>query len=468
MMDKPKQTTNHDVTSEPGQSSGWQHYLNALIDRKVAVAARKWYAQHLQRFLKEQGLSGDAIPAIPRAIVEAYLRKQAANADLQDWQFRQLVESIQIYFEQVAPPDWEKPIDWGYFSGGGQSLPVDHATIAREPLPRRGSSKRNYRPLAAHHQAAIDQLVAAIRLRHLSIRTEQSYSHWVKRFFFFFPDTPVDELGGAQVEAFLSDLAQNRNVSPSTQNLALTSLAFMFKEVLEKPFEGLEFARANRPRRLPVVLSQAEVGALLEMMEGTYLLLAGLMYGTGMRLMECIRLRVKDVDFHYGQITVRSGKGDKDRVVPLPDRYVDELKLHLADVKALHYDDLGAGFGEVYLPHALATKYPNAATEWGWQFLFPSARRSVDPRSGSVRRHHLHESSLQRAIKRAAGEAAIPKQVNSHALRHSFATHLLEQGYDIRTVQELLGHADVSTTMIYTHVLNRPGTPPVRSPADLL
>ncbi|MFN2166746.1 MAG: integron integrase, partial [Anaerolineae bacterium] len=226
-------------------------------------------------------------------------------------------------------------------------------------------------------------------------------------------------------------------------------------------------ARAKRPRRLPTVLTHAEVTALLERLSGTQRLMASLLYGTGMRLMECVRLRVQDIDFGYGQITVRNAKGGKDRVVPLPERSTEALRHHLARVRELHQGDLKDGLGEVYLPDALARKYPNAAKDWRWQYCFPSGRLSADPRSGALRRHHLHENGLQKAVNRAAREAGITKRVGTHCLRHSFATHLLQAGYDIRTVQELLGHSDVSTTMIYTHVLNRGGRG-VQSPLDAL
>jgi integron integrase len=312
----------------------------------------------------------------------------------------------------------------------------------------------------------IEQLVEKIRLRGYAIRTEQTYVHWSRRFLESNSATPVSRLGRDEVQRFLSDLVTRRNVSVSTQKLALTALSFLFNEVLNCPIDGMDFVQARRPRKLPVVLSRPEIKRLFAELSGLYALMAGLMYGTGMRLMECTRLRVKDVDFDYAQITVRDGKGSKDRVVPLPKRYEETLRLHLEDVRKQHQQDLADGFGTVFLPDALERKYPNALKEWGWQFVFPAARISVDPRSGIVRRHHVHETGLQRAIKQAAKRADISKQVNSHALRHSFATHLLEAGYDIRTVQELLGHADVSTTMIYTHVLNRPGYSPVKSPAD--
>ena len=451
--------------------SGWQIYLNALIDCKVKEGARRWYAQHLKRFLAAVRPLNESKAEFDRDQVHAYLVERGRDPLLKAWQYRQLVHALQIYFERVVRPEWEEAIDWDYLKQSAQELEEDHPTVARSMDGRqdgRRGSREDYERLPDHLWPLLDGLVAEIRLRQFSIRTEKTYVHWVGRFLRFCNGTPVAELNEQHVEGFLSQLAQQRNVSASTQNLALSALAFWFREVLERPFEGLEFARSQKPRRLPVVLSPEEVRALFAEMEGVYLLMARLMYGTGMRLMECVRLRVKDVDFYYRQITVRTGKGDKDRVVPLPRILEDDLECQVSEVRTRHQHDLADGFGEVYLPNALAVKYPNAASELGWQYLFASARLSKDPRSGVTRRHHLHESSLQRAIKSAAVASAIPKQVNSHALRHSFATHLLERGYDIRTVQELLGHADVSTTMIYTHVLNRPGVAPVESPADRL
>jgi integron integrase len=301
-----------------------------------------------------------------------------------------------------------------------------------------------------------------------SIRTEQSYVDWCHRFLAYSGACDLDALGVPQVQRFLSHLAVERNVSAKTQSLAYNAIAFLFRHVLERPLEDVRFAKTKRQSRVPVVLSRDEVKRLLARMEGTHALMARLMYGTGMRLMECVRLRVLDLDFDNRLIVVRNGKGGKDRVVPLPERLRDPLGAHLQGVEAQHQTDLAGGGGAVYLPPALARKMPNAERAWIWQFVFPSGRLSQDPASGRVRRHHLHESSLQRAVKAAGEMAQIPKRVNSHALRHSFATHLLEDGYDIRTVQELLGHADVSTTMIYTHVMNRPGVMPVRSPVDTI
>lgn len=312
----------------------------------------------------------------------------------------------------------------------------------------------------------LDQMRERIRVKHYSIRTEETYLHWVKRYILFHKKRHPAEMGAPEVEAFLSHLAITANVSASTQNLALSSILFLYREVLEVDLPWLEgVTRAKKPQRLPVVLTREEVRQLLAHMDGMHHMMASLMYGTGMRLMECVRLRVKDIDFPRHEIVVREGKGNKDRVTMLPATLVPALQAHLEKVQRLHAQDLDAGFGEVYLPHALARKYPKAAKDWGWQYVFPSSSRSRDPRSEAVRRHHVSEQAYQRAIKHAVRAAEIAKPATSHTLRHSFATHLLEAGYDIRTVQELLGHEDVATTQIYTHVLNRGGLA-VRSPLD--
>jgi len=314
----------------------------------------------------------------------------------------------------------------------------------------------------------LDQVRDVIRRRHYSYRTEQSYVQWIKRFIWFSGKRHPREMGEAEVTAFLSHLASERDVAASTQNQALSALLFLYGQVLgiELPWmKGI--VHAKRPVRVPVVLTRDEVRALLARLEGAKWLMAALLYGSGLRLRECLKLRVKDVDFGYRQITVRDGKGAKDRVTMLPAELAEPLRSHLARAKALHERDLAAGYGEVELPAALERKYPNAVREWGWQYVFPSRKLSADPRSGAIRRHHVYDDVLPRAISQAAREAGIAKPVGSHTLRHSFATHLLEGGYDIRTVQELLGHADVSTTMIYTHVLNKGGKG-VASPLDRL
>jgi integron integrase len=308
----------------------------------------------------------------------------------------------------------------------------------------------------------------AIQRRHYSSRTEETYVHWIKRFIYFSGRRHPRELGAPEVTAFLNYLARERDVAAATQNQALSALLFLYKEVLGQPLPWLDdLERAKRPARLPSVLTRDEVQRLLGQMQGVKWLMASLLYGAGLRLRECLKLRVKDVDFGYRQILVRDGKGAKDRVTMLPQSVIEPLQAHLVRVKSLHERDLAAGYGDVDLPDALARKYPKAPYEWAWKFVFPSHRLSTHPRSGVIRRHHVYENYVIRGVKQAAFAAGIAKHVSCHTLRHSFATHLLEAGYDIRTVQELLGHADVSTTMIYTHVLNKGGQG-VESPLDRL
>jgi integron integrase len=308
----------------------------------------------------------------------------------------------------------------------------------------------------------------AARRRHLSYRTEQSYVAWVRRFVLFHGKRHPSDMGEPEVVAFLSHLAVERDVAPPTQNQALAALVFLYRHVFDRELEGLDAAsRARRVRPLPVVLSRAEVRSVLAQLQGTQRLQATLLYGGGLRLLECLRLRVKDVDADRGQLAVRQGKGRRDRAAPLPRRVREPLARHLQTVRDLHRRDLEAGYAGVRLPDALERKYPSARREWAWQWLFPASRLARDPRSGDLLRHHRHPTALQRAVKKAARRAGIAKRVTCHTFRHSFATHLLEDGADIRTVQELLGHRDVRTTMIYTHVLQR-GPLGVASPADRL
>jgi len=314
----------------------------------------------------------------------------------------------------------------------------------------------------------IDQVRDAIRSRHYSRRTEKTYWYWIRWFIRFNGMRHPAEMGGAEVQSFLSWLATERDVAAATQNQALSALLFLYQKVLGQELPWLDgIARAKRPVRLPTVLTEAEVRRLLGGLHGVKWLMASLLYGSGLRQIECLTLRVKDVNFAYRQILVRDAKGGKDRVTMLPEGVIPPLQEHLGRVWLLHRRDLAEGLGEVSLPHALARKYPRAGYGWGWQFVFPSKNRSADPETGVMRRHHVYPDTLHRAIKRAAAVVAIVKPVSCHTLRHSFATHLLERGQDIRTVQELLGHSDVSTTMIYTHVLNR-GARGVKSPLDRL
>ena len=336
--------------------------------------------------------------------------------------------------------------------------------MGQEPDSADGSEKS----LDGGPKRLIDRFRAAIRSRHYSLRTEQAYWYWIRYFIFFHRRRHPAEMGAAEVTAFLSWLATERNVAAATQNQALSALLFLYQKVLGLELPWLaDLARAKRPVRVPAVLTEAEVRRLLDGLDGMKWLMAALLYGAGLRQAECLALRVKDIDFAYRHIVVRDGKGARDRVVPLPEATVQPLQEHLGRVRALHRRDLGEGFGDVFMPHALARKYPRAGRQWAWQFVFPSNNRSQDPRSGAVRRHHVYPDTLGRAVKQASVAAGIVKPVTCHTLRHSFATHLLERGHDIRTVQELLGHSDVSTTMIYTHVMTK-GARGVRSPLDRL
>lgn len=312
----------------------------------------------------------------------------------------------------------------------------------------------------------LDQVRNVIRRKHYSLRTEEAYITWIKRFILYHHKRHPKDMGPREIENFLTHLAVERNVAASTQNQAFNAIIFLYNKVLNLELDDrINAMRAKRPENLPVVLSEEEIFTILDCVSGPQKLMVRVLYGTGLRGIECVRLRIKDIDFHRNEITVRRGKGQKDRVTMLPADIHAELQQQIRHVKKVHAKDLSAGFGTVHLPFALAKKYPNAEKEFGWQYVFPSSKLSVDPRSGIRQRHHFHLSSLNRAIKKAVRLAGIRKTVSTHAFRHSFATHLLEDGYDIRTVQELLGHRDVKTTQIYTHVLNKGGKG-VRSPLD--
>lgn len=315
----------------------------------------------------------------------------------------------------------------------------------------------------------LDRVAHTIRLRNYSYRTEQTYVHWIRRYILFHGKRHPSEMGKPQVEQFLTHLAVNGDVAASTQNQALSALIFLYKQVLDQPLGHVEVMWAKKPTRLPVVLTQTEVARVLAQLNGVPLLVAQLLYGGGLRLSEALSLRVQDIDFGQRLLVVRNGKGHKDRTSTLPDRCVQPLQIQLQRVQHLHHRDLQDGNGRVSMPNALAKKYPNAAREWVWQFVFPSKSLSRDPQSETVTlyRHHLHDSSIQRPVKAAAKRAGIQKRVSPHVFRHSFATHLLERGTDIRTIQQLLGHKDLKTTMVYTHVVNR-GAMGVPSPLDFL
>jgi integron integrase len=464
----------------------WDRYIKVLTDAAVPEKSRRWYVVRVERYIAahpDRRLR-DHLPED----VTRYLTEAGRDVAMEGWLYYQVTHALQLLFTKLLKSPWAEEFDWGYWLGSAHTLENAHATLARHnsPItpvappppfaPKSDDTPSQWR----------DKLIAEIRRRNYSIRTEEAYVGWATRFMKFCNCDAPERLGAEHVAAYLNHLALSKQVSASTQNIALNALVFLYKEVLRTPFEELSgLVAARRPQRLPSVLTRSEVKQLIAVVDDPmFLLMVLLMYGTGMRLMECVRLRIQDVDSGYSQITIRDGKGGKDRVVPLPERCRASLESQIRTVLELHAADLAQGLGEVYLPDALARKYPNAAKEPKWaapvhpctrgirasctsQYLFPSGKLSADPRSNKIRRHHMHESSLQKAVHRAALASGIRKKISSHTLRHSFATHLLEAGYDIRTVQELLGHADVSTTMIYTHVLNRGGKG-VRSPLDLV
>ncbi|MGV1099372.1 integron integrase [Thiovibrio sp. JS02] len=440
----------------------WKSYEKLLVVADVPVKQRQWYVRWAQKFLR--GIVGEPSQITPQQMNDFLIQLQEQEKR-QDWQVAQASEALRLLAQKQLQLPWANA--WQELvtvvasaAGEGQEAEASGNPVMAPQLEPAFLAKKNYAVradlLGLFHNSA--------RLKHYSLRTEKSYDGWINRFLVFHSERTLGSCGAREVRLFLEHLARDRKVAASTQKQALNALVVFFDQVLGRPFGDLgAFVQAKRAKRLPVVLSISEVQRLLEKLSGVHLLMAGLMYGSGLRLMECMRLRVMDLDFDRQELIVRRGKGDKDRVTLLPARYLQDIKLHLAEVKKIHEGDLARGHGRVYIPEALARKYPKAAYEWGWQYVFPATRLSVF--DGQVMRHHLHESVLQGAIKSAALAAGIPKRVNCHALRHSFATHLLENGYDIRTVQELLGHADVSTTMIYTHVLNRGGRGVV-SPLD--
>lgn len=447
--------------------SNWQKYIDLLSRQCIPENQQRWYVKRVEDFLKIY--PGKKLQNFSPSDLEGYFQHRSRDKSLTGWQYRQIVDALQLLFVDLSATSLAKTFDWGYWKEAYIELKPDRVSLSKEITP--DIMVANHAAVKFPHDSDADDVLKAmarmLRSRHYSIRTEQSYLDWSSRFLKSLGGKPVLSLNRQDVESFLTDLAVKRNVAVSTQNSALCAIVFLLTQVMGCPREEFEFRHAKRPRRLPVVLSVSEIELLLATMTGKYQLMAGLMYGTGMRIMECLRLRIKDIDFDYQQINVRDGKGGKDRVVPLPELFRHRLKGQIEEAAELHRKDLEIGAGRVFLPDALDRKYGHAATELIWQYLFPASKLSVDPRTGLTRRHHLHETTLQKAIRVAAIAARIPKKVSSHALRHSFATHLLESGQDIRTVQELLGHSDVNTTMIYTHVLNKPGVT-VQSPADRL
>jgi integron integrase len=426
-------------------------------ENKVQEKYLKYYLGWARQY--SRSLRGTPLRDSTPVHVSAFLANLQTSPAVQPWQIDQASAAFRLLLDKMYKIPWA-------------SSDETFAPPPEAPSGHAVPGKKSFRDVCDPAikdpalEAIMGRMRTEIRLRHLSVRTEQAYLGWILRFGIFHHFAPLEELGGPAVRDYLAYLVEKRDVSASTQKQALNALVFLYHQVLKLPLGELEsFARAKRPKRLPTVLSRDEVDRLLGTLEGTLGLMAGLLYGSGLRLLECLRLRVKDIDFDLGQIMVRNGKGQKDRVTMLPQACREPLREHLSRVKKLHEETLSRGFGTVHMPPALERKYPSASKELGWQYVFPSKNISVDPRTGIVRRHHFSDRSLQKAVTEGARRVGLSKPVTPHTLRHSFATHLLEGGYDIRTVQELLGHSDVSTTMIYTHVLNKPGIG-VRSPLD--
>jgi len=468
---------------ENGSVRLWRLFHEKLIHLGIDPKQADWLVKWAEGFAKS--MKG---PLATRSAADVlrYLEKTAKSPNVKDWQVKQAVQALQHLYQDQLDVDWAWKWQWDKAEAHALAILKKPAAAARPTIKnaRPAASTSRTPPtrleipsepafhdqagdpaLKSEYAALLGKLRSEIRNRHYSLRTEQAYEGWALRFLAFCRAASTPEPREAEVKAFLDYLVESRQVSASTQAQALNAVVFLFKAALAQPLGEIgAFTRSRRPKKLPEVLSVAEIEQLLGEMSGTSALMAGLLYGSGLRLMECIRLRVKDIDFEYRQIKVW-GKGQKHRPTVLPRRYEEPLREHLKRVKALHQQDLAAGHGQVYMESALARKYPKAAEQWQWQYVFPARQLSVDPRSGQVHRHHVHETSLQKAVPAAARTVGLTKQVGCHTLRHSFATHLLENGADIRTVQELLGHENVATTMIYTHVMNRPGVN-VQSPAD--
>ena len=479
-------------------------YFQVLEELGVDKPQHPFYAHWVSQFFNQcQG--NRRRRDLGRTEISAFLQRLTSDPSAVDWQVNQAQEALEIYYEQfrgiaLTPPPDEAPAPSSTGGRRGQAqvteprvqeappvvteasatdtIPLSRQSgMDREPIPGPRVMEEPEtvpRPTRSRHHRQVDintleeAVRTALRTEHYALKTEKAYWHWIRRFVAYHHGKRPANMSGPQIHQFLSHLAIDEHVATSTQNQALNAIVFLYRKVVKKePGDFSDFPRARRPKRLPVVLSRQEAQALLSRVDGPEGLIACLMYGTGMRVSEALRLRIQDLGFDRSEITVRAGKGDKDRPVPLPTSLQGELREHLEGRHHQYDADREMGMHEVELPGGLARKYPNAPYEWKWQFVFAASGFSVDARSGVKRRHHLHEIRVQRAIKRAATEAGITARATPHTLRHCFATHLLEAGQDIRTVQELLGHADVSTTVIYTHVLNK-GPMGVVSPLDTL
>jgi integron integrase len=429
----------------PVKESFWTEYNTLLGKLGVPESNSKYYVGWAQRF--ERFIKGLPFNRVTPEIVQGFLSDLKNEHWITDWHVDQARHALRILYKE-------------HLKIGLNRASFRHPVRAKDYAGSRAIRVRS-------HEELISALVAEIRVRHYSIRTEDAYVGWVKRFLAYSAVKDATQLTPGHVRKYLTFLANDREVSSSTQNQALNAIVFLFTEVMKlDPGDFTDFARAKKSTRVPTVLSKNEIEKIFDKLDGVHLLMAGLMWGSGLRIMECVRLRVMDIDFDAMQIIVRNGKGAKDRVTMLPQKFAVALRNQINAAKRIFEEDKANKAGGVYIWPSIEKKYPGAGKDWIWQYVFPSTRLSVDPRTQTVRRHHIDEDSIQRQLKIAAKDAGIAKRVSCHTLRHSFATQMLSSGADIRTVQELLGHSDVSTTMIYTHVLNKPGVV-ARSPADM-
>ncbi len=440
------------IIKDESEKRFWNNYIALLNEHGINPDSHRWYIKHCERFIR--CYTETRLKHHTKETVSKHLSNVLEHQYLAVWQKVQVIDAIKLLFLSIHSP-LEKEVDWEYWKMSCKALEKDHATVARNNTPLNEETSTDLMADAGKYSNEISQVIYIVRVKGFSIRTEKTYVYWVSRFLTFNSNCEPAQLGDDSVVAYLSYLAVKKGVSPSTQAVALNAISFYFKAVLKRELGDVrQFVKAKPRKKLPVILTNGEVIKMLNALEGVQKLLVSLMYGSGLRLMEAVRLRIHDIDFGYQQIIVRAAKGNKERVVPLPVKVVEPLKAHLAMVKVMHEEDIDNGLGSVYMPAELVKKFGKSDKKWIWQYVFPSTKLAVDPKSGAVRRHHLHESTLQKTVRNTARKVGIEKRVSCHTLRHSYATHVLEQGMDIRTVQELLGHSDVSTTMIYTHTAN--------------
>ena len=434
----------------------WNNYLVVLSECHVKSSLFRWYVRHCEEFIRQNQHS--RLKNHSEKTVSSYLQRLVNSKDKQPWQAKQGINAIRYLFKSIRSPIYSQ-IDWDYWIASCIVLGGDHDTHYHESnkleLPVRQAPALLTDSKKQAVSENINRLRFLMRQKNYAIRSEKTYVDWVSRFLLFNEKAENQLLDSQCVVTYLEYLSIIRQVSPSTQRLALNAISFYFKNVLEREIGDIsDFVRAKSREKLPVILTQEEVSAILAELSGVQWLIVSLLYGAGLRIMEATRLRVHDIDFGFNQIIVRNGKGNKERVVPLPVKLIQPIRDHLAQIKLQHNDDIANGNGSVYMPRGLVKKYGASDKQWIWQYVFPSYKLSVDPRSNVIRRHHINETTIQRCVRNNSRKVGINKRVTCHVFRHSYATHLLERGVDIRTIQTLLGHADVSTTMIYTHLAN--------------